>query len=425
MTARRRIPLRVAFAAASVCLTIVATTGCTGTSAAESGPASWLFVWAADADSADADFLAVIDARPSEPTYGDVVATLPVGVRASMPHHTEYEYPPDHRLFANSWTAGRTFIIDLSDPRSPRLAGELPAVDGYAYPHSFARLPNGHVLATYQSGTAGYGPAGGLVELDAGGRVVRSASAVTPRIEDDLNWPYSLAVIPGLDRVVTTSADMGMPPWEAWTYRDTHHIHVWSLADLRLLTTVALPPSPEGRHHIAPAEPRVLDDGTVYVNTFTCGLYRIDGLDGPTPAATFVHAFPGGMTDHDICAVPVVMGKYWVQTAAGLPGLIALDVSDPSAPVEVSRLSLDARLYPMPHWLGADRAGDRMVLTGDPHSWILVVRLDPLTGAMTIDDDFRGAGTERAGIDFDRLRWPHGETGRARVHGAVFGGPRH
>ncbi len=52
--------------------------------------ATHLFVWAGDADQKDSDFLAVIDARRSEPTYGQVVATLPVGASATMPHHTEY-----------------------------------------------------------------------------------------------------------------------------------------------------------------------------------------------------------------------------------------------------------------------------------------------------------------------------------------------
>ena len=36
--------------------------------------AKHLFVWAGDADERDSDFLAVIDARRSEPTYGQVVA---------------------------------------------------------------------------------------------------------------------------------------------------------------------------------------------------------------------------------------------------------------------------------------------------------------------------------------------------------------
>ena len=78
--------------------------------------ASHLFVWAGDADEEDSDFLAVIDTRRSAPTYGQVVATLPVGARATMPHHTEYEDPSNDILFANGWVAGRTFMIDLRDP---------------------------------------------------------------------------------------------------------------------------------------------------------------------------------------------------------------------------------------------------------------------------------------------------------------------
>ena len=83
--------------------------------------AKYLFIWAGDADEKDSDFLAVIDARRLEPTYGQVVATVPVGARATMPHHTEYEYPSSEILFANGWVAGRTFMIDLRDPLEPRL----------------------------------------------------------------------------------------------------------------------------------------------------------------------------------------------------------------------------------------------------------------------------------------------------------------
>ena len=31
--------------------------------------------------------------KPSSSTYGEVIATLPVGVRGTSPHHTEYEFP--------------------------------------------------------------------------------------------------------------------------------------------------------------------------------------------------------------------------------------------------------------------------------------------------------------------------------------------
>jgi hypothetical protein len=100
--------------------------------------------------------------------------------------------------------------------------------------------------------------------------------------------------------------------------------------------------------------------------------------------------------------------------------LIALDVSNPAKPVEVSRLVIDSR-FPMPHWLAADRKSDRLVLTGDEGSWVLVARADPNTGKLSLDDSFREPGAAIPGISFDRREWPHGKSGRAIVHGALFG----
>ena len=373
---------------------------------------AYLYVWSGDADEQDSDFLAVIDARASSPAYGKVVATVPVGAKATMPHHIEYEYPADHLLFVNGWKAGHSFIIDLSEPLKPRLAGQFKSVGGYSYPHSFARLPNGHVVATFQSRGEAYAPPGGLLELDKAGKVVRATPSTTPDFPDKLNWPYSLVVHPALDRVITTSADMGMPGVKPPEPYDTNHVQFWTKGELKLLGSIALPPAPTGRHHIAPAEPRVLADGSVYVNTFSCGLYRLTGIDSAAPKAEFVHAFPGGTGGHDSCAVPVVAGKYWVQTVGAVNGLIVLDVSDPAKPVEVSRLELDAKAYHMPHWVAADRSSDRLVVTGSKQSWVLVLRLDPATGKLSIDQGFQAS--------FDRTTWPHGETGKAVVHGAVF-----
>jgi hypothetical protein len=39
----------------------------------------YLFVWAADADKQDSDFLAVLDADPKSSTYGEVLTTIEVG----------------------------------------------------------------------------------------------------------------------------------------------------------------------------------------------------------------------------------------------------------------------------------------------------------------------------------------------------------
>ena len=199
------------------------------------------------------------------------------------------------------------------------------------------------------------------------------------------------------------------------SYDQTKQVQIWSTSALTLLATLTLPESGVGANNFDPAEPRVLADGTVYVGTFSCGLYRIDGVTDGTPSATFVHAFPGGTTAHNSCTVPVVYGNYWVQTVPEINGLIALDVSDPKEPMEVSRLSFDSK-YHMPHWLAADRTSGRLVVTGNDESWALVVKIDDKTGALAVDE------TLPDGVNFDRASWPHGETGPAVVHGALFGG---
>jgi hypothetical protein len=392
-------------------------------------PTPYLFVWTGDDDQRDSDFLAVIDALPSSPTYGEIVATLPVGVRATFPHHTEYEFPVGANLFANGWGAGRTFIIDLKNPKKPRLAGQFTHTPRYGFPHSFARLPNGNVLATFQVKSKGYEPPGGLVELDGRGKVLRSSSADVSGIDKKLLWPYSLTVLPLIDRVVTTSTEMGLPAWASpqphgsathqHTLTDTNHIQIWSLKDLRLLATIPLPVSPNGKAQFNPAEPRSLPDGSLYVNTFNCGLYRVLGVEGLDPKVEFVYSFPGAGTKFE-CAVPVVLGKFWIQTDPSLPGLIALDVSNPAKPVEVSRLVLDTR-FEQTHWVAADRNASRLVVTGNNRSWVLIVNIESETGKLTLDENFRVKGAAHPGIDFDRPGWPHGTTGKGVVHGALFG----
>ena len=389
----------------------------------------FLFVWAGDADRKESDFLAVIAAERGSPDYGRVVTTLRIGASGTMPHHTEYGYPPGHVLFANGWVAGRTFLLDVRDPLKPRVAGNVGAVGGYAFPHSFARLPNGHMLATFQSTGDAYAPPGGLVELDESGMFVRAASAADPHIDPDMIWPYSLAIVAAVDRAVVTSSPMGYPPWAtmppgSWQRERvdatmTRHVQVWSLSDLRLRGTLELPVSPQGKRYDLPDEPRPLPDGSVYVNTFTCGLYRMTQIADLEPRIEFVYSFPGGDSEHTLCGVPVVMGRYWIQPVGALPGLIVLDISDPARPIEVDRLILDRR-FVMPHWMAADHRGNRLVLTGHLQSWVVVADLDARTGKLSIDRNFGGVDSELPGLSFDRAEWPHGRTGKAEVHGALF-----
>lgn len=384
----------------------------------EGGPAPWLFAWAGDVDRRHDDFLAVLDVRPVGERYGDVVATLPVGRRGTMPHHTEHRLPPGATLFANGFLAGTTFRFDLTEPTAPVLAGAFGEAAGYTYPHSYERLANGNVLATFQGrGERNVDP-GGLVEIADDGTIVRSASAADPARPGALVRPYSLAIVPALDRVVTTSYDMGEDMGFTGGRRGrTEVVQVWRLSDLALVATIDLPPGPRGYEDEQPGEPRLLADGrTVLVSTFACGLYRIAGLAGDAPRGEHVHGFDGGG-----CAVPVVVGRWWVQPVPSAHAVVALDVSDPAAPREASRVALGARSHP--HWLALDPGGNRIVVAdrGDGERRLYVLSLDVATGALAVDRRFRDRGSDRPGVSFDRGAWPHGETGPAKPHGTVFG----
>ena len=147
-----------------------------------SAPArDYLYLWTASADTTQPDFLAVLDVSEEGGRYGRLVTTLPVPGVMNFPHHTEHELPADRQLFANGFGSGRTFVFDLTTPATPRIAAEFGDVDGFAHPHSFLRLGNGNVLATFQMTHAGGRMrTGGLVELTPAGVRVRSSSADTP-----------------------------------------------------------------------------------------------------------------------------------------------------------------------------------------------------------------------------------------------------
>ncbi len=385
-------------------------------------PAPYLYVWTGDADTLDSDFLTVIDVRPGSPTYAQVLSTLPVGARSTRPHHTEHQLERDRLLFANGFRAGRTFRFDLSRPDKPQLLGSFTELGGFGFPHSFVQLASGHLLATFQGRGATNIPPGGLVEVDRQGKLIRASSARVEAIDSAQLRPYSLAVLPEIDRVVSTSTDM--------TGDYGAHVQIWRLSDLALLQTIELPATREGDghqhdasiragaedHHLLPGEPRVLPDGrTVLLATFTCGFYRVTGIDGPTAQVEFLRAFGG-----ENCAVPVLVGSLWIQTVPAEHALVALDVADPAHPVEIGRVAFDSTFKP--HWLALDEGGSRLVVN-DGKARLFLVKLDRRTGALQIDSSFRDPAATAPGVSFTRDRWPHGATGAAVPHGSVFSRP--
>jgi hypothetical protein len=378
-------------------------------------PGHYLFVWAGDQAKIGNDFLAVIDADPSSAAYGRLVTTLATDQRTMRVHHTEYTMPASGMLFANDHDAGRTFIFDVRDPLHPAVETSFTDMAGYMHPHSYVRLPNGHVLATFQhthhTETPGQtGQSGGLVEIDDRGNLVRSGSSADPAFPRALLMPYGLVVMPNIDRVVSTNSSMHEEDiFSGVTYQ------VWRLSDLKLLETAYLDVGDNRYAHISPEEPRLAPDGSVLVQTLGCGLERITGVDAKVSRAELVFGFPGNW-----CGVPTVVGHYLVQSVPAIHGFIVLDIANAAKPVEVSRITLSDTYYS--HWSAWDPETQRLVATSGsapPDNRVYLLKLSQTTGVITVDSTFRDADG-KPGFSFAARQWPHGWTGAGTPHGAVF-----
>ena len=393
--------------------------GCTaGMTKAHAQPAAatghYLLVWAGDRDKKGNDFLAVIDADPSSMSYGRLLTTVATDQQTVRVHHTEYTMPVNGMLFANDHGAGRTFIFDVRDPLQPKIVTSFSDVAGYMHPHSYVRLPNGHVLVTFQhhhegSAAAGGGKTGGLVEIDDSGKVIRSASNADPAFASALLMPYGLVVLPAVDRVVSTNSSMHDDDiFSGVSYQ------IWRLSDLKLLKTANFDVGADHYAHISPEEPRLGPDGSVFVQTLGCGLERITDIDTAHPMSKLVYVFPGNW-----CGVPTIVGHYLVQSVPAVHGFVVLDIANPAKPAEVSRLKLSDRYFS--HWTAWDPKTERLVVTASatPDDRTYLLKFDQSRGELTVDEAFRDTDGQ-PGFSFSERDWPHGWRGVGTPHGAVF-----
>ena len=400
-------------ATASLLALLLVACAASGNRAASTGPARYLYVWAGTGnDSTDGlDLMTVLDANPSSDGYGSVLAALTVDSSGRMPHHTEFVLPAKGPLFANDYSGDKSFLVDFSTPESPRLSSRLASVPGGRRLHSFARLANGHVLATVQFGDASVpGEPGGLAEFDAQGKLVRNGWSRDTAFPGARIRTYALAVVPSADRVVTTSSPMN-------SERTANVIQVWRLSDLALLKTLAVPEVPGDSAHTYPFEVRTLDDGTVMLNSYYCGFFRISGLNGePRIERVMTLSLPQNIG----CSVPVVAGRFMVMPIAYAHRFATIDISDPAHPREVASFPTDSTFFP--HWAAADPGSDRLVFTdqGDGAPMVKIAHFDRSTGRLSWDERFKDSGAASPGVSYHRAVWPNGVKGMAMPHGALF-----
>jgi hypothetical protein len=84
-----------------------------------------------------------------------------------------------------------------------------------------------------------------------------------PAAKSELIRPYSLVVVPALDRVVSTNTSMHFK-----NDGQTRTVQIWRLSDLKLLRTLVLPPGPKGSEQELPGEPHLLADGKNGAGTY-------------------------------------------------------------------------------------------------------------------------------------------------------------
>ena len=205
--------------------------------------------------------------------------------------------------------------------------------------------------------------------------MVRSVSTADPAFPDALLMPYGVAVLPEQDRIVSTNSSMHDPDLlSGVTYQ------VWRLSDLKLLKTAYFDPGAGHYAHIAPEEPRVAADGSVYVQTLGCGIERITGLT--TNTGREAGAYVSGQLvrrSHDRGQFPdsIGAGDPWFDCA----GYLQPREAQGSFATLVERQVLRALD-------GVGREDEALVTTGSENRMFLV-KLDTKTGALSVDEHSR------------------------------------
>jgi hypothetical protein len=337
----------------------------------------------------------------------------------------EYALPPrGEPLFLNAHHSEETLLIDVSEPTAPHVARRLAPPPPFRYTHDYWRLPNGNRLVGFlrsdgpspkAGDTDNPGNHGGIAEYTASGELVRAASAAVPGYPEPIR-PYAFAPVPRHDRLVTTSASM-------METNSADVVQIWRFSDLKLLHTLPMPKGDRADAEKTPFEPRLMPDGSVLLNAYGCGLFRLTGVETDTPILTHVFTFAAEEMDpkrRGACGVPAVDGKWWVMPVGRARQLVTLDISDPARPrlAATYRTAEDFR----PHWSAKDPRSDRIVVGAElgGEQGMLILRLDPLSGALSPDERVRSSDGRSGYLDLALENWPHGRTGAAWAHAALF-----
>lgn len=400
----------------------------------------YLLVFVGDQDGKNSDFITVIDVDPNSETLGAPLVSVETGLKSSMPHHMEYVPPPKGEpVFMNAHHHEQSMIVDVSDPLSPKIEKTFSPPAPLRFPHDYTRTPNGTRLVGFlRSEGASVDPDedtlpgnhGGIAEYNIDGELLRMTSAAVPGMSKPIR-PYAFALLPDADRLVVTSAPMMESAWadvvQVYRYSDFELLHTLNLPAGRLKNGKII----EGAN-AAGFGPIILEDGSVFFNTYGCAFYHLSEIESASPQLEMVYTLKtkparSASTIRGACGVPFRINHFWIQPVGELNTVLVLDISDPKLPQEVFRLTTPSDFKP--HWLAKDPRANRLILGAElgGEQGFYMLRFDEGSGRLMFDRTFNGfknAGLFRSKkigyISLQRQEWPHGKTGPAWGHAALF-----
>jgi hypothetical protein len=378
-----------------------------------------------------------------------VLATVPVRSSGNEPQELNDVFRYDGRVFASGMLGNRVFVFDLRDPETPRLAA-VADLNGRRYwaPRGIVSLPNGRVIVACPDRAHHLGlpreltgAPGGLVELDASGRVTREITAGSEESRGYIVAPSGAAVVPAARAVVTTSQAHGYAVSARGEPAVGITVQIWKGADLKLGRTVPLEAGPRGEENLGPITARAMRKRPIaYVNTHEGGALYVSDSIGIDDSA-FRLAFDFGAGSFPVGAAVTPDDRYYVTALSGRQQVVLLDLSDPLRPRLQSSVRLDRDPGSSARQAGRPRAGgpgglamasdgsrvavanytvDAPTYKRDGDHRVYLLRLDGEEGQLRVDNGFRDETTDEVGIDFNRAKWPHGATGPARPRGLLF-----
>jgi hypothetical protein len=129
--------------------------------AAQGRGREWLLAWTGPDTPGRPDFMAVIDATPTSPSYGKVVNTVTMGPgTGNEPHHMQYTWSKGNLIYAGGILSDTTFVFDAKSLPALRLVGVNTPLDTPCgtMPDAYQVLPDGTAYGTMLGGPNAAGP---------------------------------------------------------------------------------------------------------------------------------------------------------------------------------------------------------------------------------------------------------------------------